>query len=145
MTGPHEAAAPTRENLLAIWLDRQSDDRSPYGLYGFPSIWKTLEVDGVKLFTRSGKTQRRLPGFGYREEDGVHYQWKANGRWVGQGHAAPFDWFEENFASIIAGAVAEHGKTGVMPDRIPDLMVPRPAAQDPATSPESKDEETPSP
>lgn len=59
--------------------------------------------------------------------------------------AIVFDWFEENFASIIAGAVAEHGKTGVMPDRIPGLMVPRPAAQDPATSPETKDEETPSP
>lgn len=86
----------TREELLKIWFETDPTARSPYGLYEYPPMWKTMTKSDAVLFTRPGKVMVRPHRYApYKEVDGIHYQWQRDGKWVGQGYQTTFEDFEK--------------------------------------------------
>lgn len=84
----------TREELLALFTDTDPTARSPYGLYGYPAMWRVAEKDGVELFARPGATMERV-NFAYVEVPGVHWQARQGERWLDQGRQGSFETFFE--------------------------------------------------
>ncbi|MTH94851.1 hypothetical protein [Roseibium sp. RKSG952] len=83
----------SKEDLHKLWLEEEPTAKSPYGLYGYPPMWRTLErTDGMSLFSRPAKVPVRI-NHQWEEVDGVSYQWQKDGEWWGQGHSAEFDTF----------------------------------------------------
>lgn len=82
-----------RELMLALWRETKPSEASPYALYGNPPMWETVRAGPYTLYSRPGKTMTRDRMGSYVEVDGVHFQWKTEGRWVDQGRQCTFDEF----------------------------------------------------
>lgn len=85
------------EQLLQLWFETNPTAKSPYKLYGNPPMWKTMERNGLILFTRPTRTMIFKVGDGWEEVDGVAYQFQKGGKWVGQGYSTSFRAFEKRF------------------------------------------------
>ena len=80
----------TEDDLLAIWTDTPPNTFSPYWVFGNPPMWRIADYeDDSTLFARPGKiTLRPTPDAPHEDVDGVHYQWRRDGVWIGIGHQA---------------------------------------------------------
>lgn len=70
----------TLEDIQKIFLEREPDIQSPYGLYGNPPMWNLLEHHGVTIAIRPCRTTERI-GFVCREIDGICWGYHENGEW----------------------------------------------------------------
>jgi len=94
----------SKEELLALWMETEPTARSPYGLYGYPPMWKAFDLeDGLVLFCRPSRIQTKIHQQ-WHEVDGVSWQWRRDGKWVDQAHAADFD----HFLTMLSGLENEH-------------------------------------
>lgn len=72
------------ECVLKIFLEHDPAARSPYGLYGHPPMWRILSIGDREILARPGRTMVRVH-HAWKEVDGVHWQERRDGHWVGQG------------------------------------------------------------
>ena len=98
-----KVAGLTQEDLLRIWFETGPTQCSPYGLYGYPPMWLTaVTPQGVELYTRPVETlERSSPWEPWAKVSGVSYQFRYEGKWVGQGCQASFSYFEKHGASVV--------------------------------------------
>lgn len=89
----------TREGILEIFM-REPDARSPYGLYGYPPMWRIGNRGDVQVMARPGRTQTKV-NHTWTEVDGIHWQEMRGGEWVGQGMQATWEYFLEKIAPTI--------------------------------------------
>lgn len=125
----NEAVANKKESILALWLQgtpaeipggvrewdsggkepsrwsRKTPEWNAFHHWRGP-CWLTAESNGVKLYTRPGKTMDRpAPFIPYQEVDGIHYffmkdgklVWDFEGRPNGQQMQATFEWITKKY------------------------------------------------
>lgn len=77
--------ALTKEQLLSVWMDNEPTAKSPYGLYGNPPMWETLEFNkDLVMYSRP------IPS----DQSAFVVQFKRGDAWIGQGVQFDFDNFE---------------------------------------------------
>lgn len=105
----------THEELLELWLDTEPSAQSPYGLYGYPAMWKTMEAPGgFVLFTRPSTTQVRGPGMQWQEVKAVSWQWQKDGKWFDQASVAQFDSFFKFIDEVRNSTVIRMGQLAII-------------------------------
>jgi hypothetical protein len=103
----------SREELLAIFLEQKPSARSPYGLYGFPAMWKVFErADGLELFCRPQQIAVQI-SHEWTEVPGVSWQWQRNGKWLDQGRGATYEDFLAYVETLIQEPAVGHGTIAI--------------------------------
>lgn len=96
-----------KEHLLNLMLEGDSSIRSPYGLYGHPSMWNLLTEGGIITAIRPATAQERV-GHKWVEVSGICWGRHKDGEWIaGEQHqVSTFDWFvgRELFPALQRGA-----------------------------------------
>ena len=93
--GRRPAPITGREDVLRVFLEEEPSARSPYGLYGFPPMWRVATIGDAELFARPGRTMIRDSAGRWIEADGVHWQLREGSAWTGQGYQGTVEQFLE--------------------------------------------------
>ena len=70
----------TIDDIQKVFLNREPDIQSPYGLYGNPPMWNLLEFNGVTIAIRPSVTSEKI-GFAWREVQGICWGFHEDGEW----------------------------------------------------------------
>ncbi|WP_411839687.1 hypothetical protein [Paracoccus sp. ME4] len=111
--------AEIREGVLALFMERTHDIRSPYALYDHPPMWNIFEEDGAVTAVRPAVVMDRLYG-SYFETQGIGWGRHRDGEWIRdeQHYSGGWDHF---IVKVLMPALAR-GARLIEPDRFPSLQ-----------------------
>jgi hypothetical protein len=90
----------TLERVLKTLIDGVSNDRSPYGINGYPFVKPLARRDDAILYVHP-KTVQTREGFEFVEVPGVSSQWRNADGWLDQARAMPMADMAAELAKII--------------------------------------------